>query len=59
MSLTVDVENEPAIRLYRDKIGFKIMHHSKDEYGKGHDRYIMELNLNEFLETQKKIITKK
>ena len=54
MSLTVDVDNEPAIRLYKDKIGFEIKHHSKDEYGKGHDRYIMQLNLNDFLESQKK-----
>lgn len=50
MSLTVDVNNEPAIRLYQDKIGFEIKHHSKDEYGEGHDRYIMELDINKFLE---------
>ena len=55
MSLTVDVENKPAIRLYKDKIGFKVMHHSKDEYGEGHDRYIMELNINDFLKVQKRI----
>lgn len=54
MSLTVDVENDPAIRLYKDKIGFKIQDHNKDEYGKGHDRYIMELNLDDFLTANKK-----
>jgi ribosomal-protein-alanine N-acetyltransferase len=54
INLTVDVDNKAAIRLYKDKIGFEIKHHSKDEYGKGHDRYIMELNINDFLESQKK-----
>lgn len=42
MSLTVDTENEPAIKLY-EKIGFKILETSIDEYGKSHDRYIMEI----------------
>lgn len=46
MSLTVDVENKPAIRLYKDKIGFNIDHFSKDEYGEGHDRYIMKLDFD-------------
>lgn len=46
MSLTVDIANKPAIKLYKDKIGFEIDHFSKDEYGKGHDRYIMEFNFN-------------
>ncbi len=45
MSLTVDVENEPAIRLYRDKVGFKSVLYKEDEYGKGHDRYIMEWDM--------------
>lgn len=40
MSLTVDVENEPAIKLY-ERIGFKTVELSKDEYGKSHHRYIM------------------
>ena len=55
MSLTVDVENAPAIRLYEEKIGFEIKQHNKDEYGKGHDRYIMELDFNKFLESRKKL----
>lgn len=46
MSLTVDVENMPAIHLYKDKIGFDIVKESKDEYGKGHDRYIMQFDLD-------------
>ena len=45
MSLTVDVDNAPAIRLYREKMGFEITSFNKDEYGEGHDRYLMELNL--------------
>ena len=49
MSLTVDVKNAPAIRLYQEKIGFEIKHHRKDEYGEGHDRYIMELDIEKFL----------
>jgi len=53
MSLTVDVENEPAIRLYRDKIGFKSILYSKNEYGKGEDRFTMELDLAGFLERNK------
>ena len=54
MSLTVDVNNAPAIRLYKEKIGFQIMHYREDEYGKGHDRYIMELDLKEFQEKRQK-----
>ncbi|WZL72885.1 GNAT family N-acetyltransferase [Clostridiaceae bacterium 35-E11] len=46
MSLTVDVENTPAIRLYKDKMGFEIVEMSKDEYGEGHHRYVMKLDLN-------------
>lgn len=44
MSLTVDVENEPAIRLYRG-IGFKPVEYAKHEYGKGHNRYVMEWDM--------------
>ncbi|KUO75257.1 MAG: GCN5 family acetyltransferase [Clostridia bacterium BRH_c25] len=50
LSLTVDVENKSAIKLYQDKIGFESILLKTDEYGKGHDRYIMELDLLEFLE---------
>jgi len=46
MSLTVDVENVSAIKLYKDKMGFEIDSFNKDEYGEGHDRYIMVLDLN-------------
>lgn len=47
MELTVDSKNKGAIKLYRDKIGFVIEEFSKDEYGKGHDRYKMILDLEE------------
>lgn len=48
LSLTVDVDNSPAIKLYREKIGFEIVEYRKDEYGEGHDRYIMVLDLQKF-----------
>lgn len=47
IELTVDSENKPAIKLYRDKVGFTIEAFSKDEYGKGHDRYKMVLDLED------------
>lgn len=50
VSLTVDTDNKPAMRLYKEKIGFESIDYAKDEYGKGHDRFIMELDIEEFLE---------
>lgn len=46
ISLTVDVENEPAIKLYRH-MGFKPMEYNRNEYGKGHNRYVMEWDITE------------
>jgi len=46
MSLTVDIENQSAIHLYKNKLGFEIDELSKDEYGKGHHRYKMVLDLD-------------
>lgn len=46
VSLTVDIENDPAIRLYKDKLGFEIVKMNEDEYGKGHHRYFMRLDLD-------------
>ncbi|HSH35594.1 GNAT family N-acetyltransferase [Schnuerera sp.] len=46
VSLTVDSNNKPAVKLYKDKVGFEIEEFSKDEYGKGHDRYRMSLDLD-------------
>lgn len=48
MSLTVDVENDSAIRLYKDKLGFEVLEYKKDEYGEGHDRYYMEWDMQAF-----------
>ncbi|MBN7771872.1 GNAT family N-acetyltransferase [Clostridium aminobutyricum] len=46
ISLTVDVENQSAIHLYRH-IGFKPVEYSPNEYGEGHNRYIMEWELKD------------
>jgi ribosomal-protein-alanine N-acetyltransferase len=43
MSLTVDVDNAPAIRLYKDKFGFRTIKREDHEYGKNEHRYEMEL----------------
>lgn len=48
MNLTVDVDNPSAINLYQEKLGFEIIEQRNDEYGKGHDRYIMNLDLKNF-----------
>lgn len=44
IDLTVDVDNQPAINLYKH-IGFRPIEYSRNEYGKGHNRYIMEWNI--------------
>ncbi|WP_026894476.1 GNAT family N-acetyltransferase [Clostridiisalibacter paucivorans] len=49
ITLTVDVDNDPAIRLYRDKLGFEIVAEKEDYYGKDEHRYIMELDINKVL----------
>jgi ribosomal-protein-alanine N-acetyltransferase len=49
----VDTENAGAIKLYKDKIGFEIIEMNKDEYGKSHDRYIMELEINNDIKLNK------
>lgn len=53
MSLTVDVENEPAIRLYKH-IGFNPVEYSPNEYGEGHKRYIMEWNMGNIAREMRK-----
>lgn len=44
ISLTVSLENYRGIGLY-EKLGFERVEVSKDEYGKGVDRLIMEIKL--------------
>lgn len=55
MSLTVDVENQPAIRLY-EHLGFNPVEYSPNEYGEGHKRYIMEWDMDKPNEMRKKAI---
>jgi ribosomal-protein-alanine N-acetyltransferase len=45
IELTVDPKNYPAIRVYEQKMGFKIINEHKNEYGKGEHRIVMELNI--------------
>jgi len=47
VELTVSPNNLRAIRIYRDKLGFKETGFSKDLYGKGQDRILMELDMAE------------
>lgn len=46
--LTVDPDNEAAIHVYKDKLGFKQEKYEENVYGKGLDRYYMELNLADY-----------
>ena len=46
--LTVDPDNNPAIHVYQDKLGFKKTDYEEDVYGEGLDRYYMELELAEY-----------
>lgn len=45
IELTVDPKNHPAIRVYEQKMGFKIINEQKNEYGEGEHRLVMELNI--------------
>lgn len=42
VSLTVDVKNEVAIRLYR-RFGFEVVEERRNLYGEGRHRYVMEV----------------
>jgi ribosomal-protein-alanine N-acetyltransferase len=43
--LTVDPANFSALSVYREKLGFTVIENSKDEYGEGEDRLVMEKTL--------------
>lgn len=43
--LTVDPANFTALSVYREKLGFIVVDNSKDEYGEGEDRLVMEKSL--------------
>lgn len=45
VELTVSSDNKGALRVYKDKLGFKITGERKNEYGPGQDRVIMECEL--------------
>lgn len=44
----MNFNNPAAINLYKDKLGFEIESFNKDEYGKGHDRSMMALDLSKY-----------
>jgi [ribosomal protein S18]-alanine N-acetyltransferase len=45
IELTVDPRNSVAIKVYQEKLGFKITDERKHEYGSGEHRTVMELDL--------------
>lgn len=51
MSLTVDIDNARAIRLYKEKLGFEIIKREDHEYGQNEHRYEMELEFAELSDT--------
>ncbi|MCW4030458.1 MAG: GNAT family N-acetyltransferase [Candidatus Bathyarchaeota archaeon] len=48
VGLTVDPNNERALRLYSERFGFKFVEFRKDEYGPGLDRLFLTLDLTEW-----------
>ncbi|MDD2370379.1 MAG: GNAT family N-acetyltransferase [Firmicutes bacterium] len=50
INLTVDVNNEGAIHLYQDKLGFKTISREDNEFGKDEHRFVMELDFEDFKE---------
>lgn len=43
--LTVDPANFNALSVYKEKLGFTVIESSKDEYGEGEDRLVMQKEL--------------
>jgi len=42
VELTVDPANGPAVKVYKEKLGFQTIEERKDEYGEGEDRLVMK-----------------
>jgi ribosomal-protein-alanine N-acetyltransferase len=42
IKLTVDPANFNALSVYREKLAFTVIENSKDEYGEGEDRLVMQ-----------------
>lgn len=45
LDLTVAPTNVPALRVYKDKLGFETIAFHREEYGQGEDRLVMRLDL--------------
>lgn len=50
VELTVAADNFGAVKVYREKLGFKVIDFRKNEYGQGHDRLVMLLTRDGFAE---------
>lgn len=50
VKLHVDPSNKAAYKIYFDHFGFEPVSFAKDEYGKGMDRIVMELDLEPLLQ---------
>ena len=48
VELTVDPNNSGAVKVYENKLGFKVTDSRKNEYGEGEDRLVMTLSLAGF-----------
>lgn len=49
VELTVDPKNVAAIRVYEEKLGFRISEFRENEYGEGEDRLVMNLPVKAFM----------
>lgn len=45
--LTVAPNNLPALHLYRDQFGFRVLEYRAKEYGEGQDRLFLQLDLDD------------